>query len=185
MEKKVNVTEDNEFSLDVVSIRLVKDAPFFSERPFTTPEEVAGVLGEYMCQLDREVIAVVNLSSCLKPINVHFASVGALNEAMAHPRELLKASVLSNASQMLLMHNHPSGNLMPSKADTMMTDRMIKVCELMGIPLVDHIIVGGDNREFFSFKEKGMISNPNITLNTDYRNIDFHSPLVAEQGKAR
>lgn len=185
MEKKVNVIEENEFFLDVVSIRLVKDAPIFSEHPLTTPEEVAGVLGEYMCQFDREVIAVINLSSSLKPINVHFASVGALNEAMAHPRELLKASVLSNASQMLLMHNHPSGNLMPSKADTMMTDRMIKVCELMGIPLVDHIIVGGDNREFFSFKEKGMISNPNITLNTDYRNIDFHSPLVAEHGKAR
>ena len=185
MAKKVNATLDNDFSLDVVSIRLVKDAPIFSERPFTTPEEVAGVLGEVICQFDREVIAVVNLSSNLKPINVHFASVGALNEAMAHPRELLKASVLSNASQMLLMHNHPSGNLTPSKADTMMTDRMIKVCELMGIPLVDHIIVGGDNREFFSFKEKGMISNPSITLNTDYRNIDFRSPLIAEQGKAR
>lgn len=138
-----------------------------------------------MCQFDREVIAVVNLSASLKPINVHFASVGALNEAMAHPRELFKASILSNASQMLLMHCHPSGNLIPSKADSMMTDRMIKLCELMGIPLVDHIIVGGNNKEFFSFKEKGMINNPMISLNTDYRNIEFSSPLVAEKGKAR
>ena len=44
---------------------------------------------------------------------------------------------------------------------------MNKLCELMGIPLIDHIIVGGDNREFFSFREKGMIDNPKITLSTD------------------
>lgn len=69
--------------------------------------------------------------------------------------------------------------------DTMMTDRMNKLCELIGIPLLDHIIVGGDNRAFFSFKEKGMIDNPRITLSTDYRNLDIKSPLVAEQGKAR
>ena len=67
----------------------------------------------------------------------------------------------------------------------MMTDRMNKLCELIGIPLLDHIIVGGDNRAFFSFKEKGMIDNPRITLSTDYRNLDIKSPLVAEQGKAR
>ena len=53
------------------------------------------------------------------------------------------------------------------------------------IPLLDHIIVGGDNRAFFSFKEKGMSDNPRITLSTDYRNLDIKSPLVAEQGKAR
>ena len=118
-------------------------------------------------------------------INVHFASVGSLNEAMAHPRELFKSSILSNAASMMLIHCHPSGNVFPSKADTMMTDRMNKLCELMGIPLIDHIIVGGDNREFFSFREKGMIDNPKITLSTDYRTLDIKSPLVAEQGKAR
>ena len=57
---------------------------------------------------------------------------------------------------MMLIHCHPSGNIFPSKADTMMTDRMNKLCELIGIPLLDHIIVGGDNRAFFSFKEKGI-----------------------------
>ena len=108
-----------------------------------------------------------------------------LNEAMAHPRELFKASILSNAASMMLIHCHPSGNIFPSKADTMMTDRMNKLCELIGIPLLDHIIVGGDNRAFFSFKEKGMIDNPRITLSTDYRDLDIKSPLVAEQGKAR
>ena len=116
---------------------------------------------------------------------MHFASIGSLNEAMAHPRELFKTSILSNAASMMLIHCHPSGNLLPSKADTMMTDRMNKLCELMGIPLIDHIIVGGDNRTFFSFKEKGLIDNPRIMLSTDYKTLDINSPMVAEQGKAR
>ncbi|MCH1677618.1 hypothetical protein M2M34_02870 [Enterococcus faecalis] len=55
----------------------------------------------------------------------------------------------------------------------------------MGIPLIDHVIVGGDNREFFSFKEKGLISNPRITLTNDYKTLDFPSPMIAERGKVR
>lgn len=175
----------NDFKLDVVQVRLVKDAPIYSEHSFKSPADIASVMGECMCQFDREVICVANVRTDLKPINVHFASVGSLNEAIAHPRELLKSSILSNAAGIVLIHCHPSGNVFPSKEDTMMTDRMNKICELMGIPLVDHIIVGGDNHAFFSFKEKGMIDNPRITFSTDYRTLDINSPLIAEHGKAR
>ncbi len=175
----------NPFKLEVVSVRLVKDSPILSKKNLTKPEEVVAVLGDIMCEFDREVIGVVNLKSDLTPINVHFASVGAINEAMAHPRELLKASILSNAASIMLVHCHPSGQLLPSKADTMMTDRMNKICELIGIPLVDHVIVGGDNREFFSFKEKGVIKNPHIVLATDYKTLTLGTGFVAEKGKGR
>ena len=175
----------NPFKLDVVSVRLVKDAPIIAACPLDTPEKVVAVLGEHMSQLDREVVCVVNLKSDLTPINMHFASVGALNEALAHPRELFKASILSNAAHMLLLHCHPSGRLIPSKVDTMMTDRMVKLCELMGIGLLDHIIVGGSNQEYFSFKEKDLMKTVGISLATDYKSLDFVSPLVAEKGKSR
>ena len=89
----------NDFKLDVVSVRLVKDAPIYSEHTFNNPADIAAVMGDCMCQFDREVVCVVNLRSDLKPINVHFASVGSLNEAMAHPRELFKSSILSNAAR--------------------------------------------------------------------------------------
>ena len=181
---KSDISKDG-FKLDVVSVRLVKDAPIYSEHPFNNPYEVVGIMGEIMCEFDREVVCVVNLRNDLKPINIHFASVGTLNEAMVHPRELLKASILSNASSVMFIHSHPSGNLLPSKADTMMTDRMNKLCELMGIPLIDHVIVGGNNREFFSFKEKGLITNPRIVLAQDYKTLDISSPMVAERGKVR
>lgn len=183
--KELQKAQKNEFELDVVSVRLVKDAPMFSEHPFTNPKEVVAVLGDYMCELDREVVCVINLKTDLRPINVHFASMGALNEAMAHPRELLKASILSNAASIMLVHCHPSGNLFPSKSDTMMTDRINTICELMGIPLQDHIIVGGSNKEYFSFREKELIKVPNISLSQDYKTFDMKSSLVAEKGKSR
>lgn len=176
---------EGDFKLDVVSVRLVKDAPIYARHPFNNPQEVAAAVGESMCQFDRETMCVVNLKADLTPINVHFASVGILEQTLAHPRELFKTSILSNASGMLLVHNHPSGNLLPSKEDTMVTDQMNILCGLIGIPLIDHIIVGGDNREFFSFKEKGLIDNPWFSLSTDYRTMDFNRSLVAEKERGR
>ena len=83
-------------------------------------------------------------------------------------------------------HFHPSGNLHPSKEDTMLTDRMLKLSELIGIPLLDHIIVGGDNSEYFSFKAKGLMKNPSIVLNTNYETLNFPpTSMVAEKGKGR
>lgn len=61
----------NDFKLDVVSVRLVKDAPIYSEHTFNNPADIAAVMGDCMCQFDREVVCVVNLRSDLKPINVH------------------------------------------------------------------------------------------------------------------
>lgn len=175
----------NPFKLDVVSVRLVKDAPIYSEQPFNTPAAIAAALGKELCELDREVVCVVNLKSDLTPINVHFASMGTLNSAVTSPREILKTSYLSNAAGILLIHNHPSGKLVPSREDTALTDRMNRLCELADLKLFDHIIVGGDNREYFSFREKGVIENPQLHYATDYKTFNLNPPLVAEQGKAR
>ena len=179
------MSRKNPFSLDVVSVRLVKDAPVMSGHPITSPEDAVLLLGKHLCEMDREVVCVINLKSDGTPINCHFASIGTLDQAMAHPREIFKASILSNAAKIMLMHNHPSSNLHPSREDTMMTDRMAKMCELMGIPLIDHVIVGGDNSRYFSFKEKKLLETPKIYLTTDYKSLDFNSGFVAEQGKAR
>ena len=174
----------NEFKLDVISVRLVKDAPIFSEHRISSPQDAVDVIGKQLCEMDREVVCVINLKADNTPINCHFASIGALNQTMAHPRELFKASILSNAASMILVHCHPSGSLLPSKEDTVLTDRMIKLCGLIGIPLLDHIIVAGDNSRYFSFKEKGLVLNPNHNFNSDYQTIDFE-PLVAAEKKGR
>ncbi len=83
-------------------------------------------------------------------------------------------------------HFHPSSNLTPSKEDTMLTDRMLKLSELIGIPLLDHVIVGGDNSQYFSFKAKGVLKNQTVTLQTNYETLDFsQTAIVAEKGRGR
>ena len=112
--------------------------------------------------------------------------MGAVNQAIVEPRELFKSAILSNAASMIMVHNHPSGNLEPSKDDTMITDRILKLSGLLGIPLIDHVIVGGDNSSYFSFKEKELLKMPKVTLTQNYQYLDFGvSAMVAEQGRSR
>lgn len=167
--------EKNKF--DVVSVRLVKDAPILSNHPIHTPQDAIKVLGEILCEWDREVFCVINLKADGTPINCHFASMGAINASIACPRELFKSSILSNAANMILVHNHPSGRLIPSKDDVVTTERMIKLCEIMGIPLLDHVIVGGDNKEYFSFNEKKLLKNPHFVYGTDFKGVQLSSPM--------
>lgn len=174
------------FQLDVVSVRLIRDAPIFSEQKITSPEDAMSVVGEMLCEMDREVVCVINLKSDGTPINCNFASMGAINQAIIEPRELFKSAILSNAAQMIMVHNHPSGNLEPSKADTMITDRILKLSGLLGIPLADHVIVGGDNTRYFSFREKELLKMPQISLTQNYQHLDFQEKaMVAEREKSR
>lgn len=177
--------QNNPFELEVVSIRLVKNSPIYSDKPITCPQDAVALLGEFMCEFDREVICVINMSNRGIPINCHFASVGIINQAIAHPRELFKSSILSNAASILLIHNHPGGSLSPSKADSVITDKMVQLGDLMEIPLLDHVIVGGNNQEYFSFREKNKMPIPKITLREDYEQIRFTVPFAAEKGRAR
>jgi DNA repair protein RadC len=173
------------FALDVVAIRLVKDAEILSDKPIQDVEDLVALLGGHMCELDREVVCVVNLKSDGTPINCHYASMGAINYATAHPRELFKSSILSNAANMILIHNHVSGSLQPSKDDIRITDRMVNLCEHLGIPLLDHIIVGGSNREYFSFRAQKILPAPSIQYEENYENIHFPVPVAAERGRSR
>lgn len=177
------------FQLDVVSVRLVRDAPIFSERRIKKPGDAVAVVGGLLCEMDREVVCVINLKSDGTPINCNFASMGALNRAVAAPRELFKSAILSNAAQMVLVHNHPSGSLEPSREDTVLTDRMIRLTALLEVPLVDHVIVGGDNSRYFSFKEKGMMAMPGVSLTKDYHCLEFAESAgrepAARQGRGR
>ena len=92
--------------MDVVSVRLIKNAPMLSDKPITSPEDAVKLLGDYMCALDREVICVINLRTDGMPMNCNFVSMGTVNECIAHPREIFKSAILSNATSMILLHSH-------------------------------------------------------------------------------
>lgn len=168
------IKEKSPFELDVVSVRLVKDAPIISDEPLNNPDKVIKAVGSFLSELDREALCVINLKSNLAPINMSVASMGTLNYAVFHPRELLKAAILSNAAYIMLAHNHPSGNIAPSEEDVRITDRMNQICRLMDIPLIEHIIIG-DNR-YFSFNQHEMLQQPELKFETDYTKIEMQRP---------
>lgn len=174
------LSDDEAFKLDTVSVRLVKTRESItSEEPLSSPDAVVKALAKEMSDYDREVIGVINFNAKMQPINVNFVSAGTLNYSVAHPREILKSAILSNASSMMMIHNHPSQDTTPSEEDVMITDRMSQLCGLAGIPLVDHIIVGGDGKEYFSFAEKKAMPVADAHYEKNYMNI--HYPQVAER----
>lgn len=81
-------------------------------------------------------------------------------------------------------HFHPSGSLSPSKEDVMITDRMIYITELLGIHLLDHIIVGTNIDNYFSFHEKKILDNPLISYKTNYRELEFHENKTSDENKS-
>ena len=87
--------------------------------------------------------------------SIELISKGSLTCSLVHPREVLKAAILSNAASIVLVHNHPSGDTEPSSDDLAITQRIIKACEILGINFLDHIIIGKDS--YISFRQKLII----------------------------
>ena len=165
--------------LEQVAIRMVEQPPLYSKEPMNNPDAVIRVMNEFLSQMDRELFCIVNLQADLTPINMNIVSVGSLNEALINPREIFKSAILSNAHSMMLIHNHPSGNLTPSTSDIQTTARMQELGELMGISLVDHIITGRIGN-YYSFRDKGEFPNNRIRFSTRVEDIDLTKGMVTE-----
>lgn len=104
----------NPFKLDRVAVRLVEEPPLLSNEQLNNAGKVVQVLGEEIKQYDREVIGIINMHTDSKPINMTIASIGELNSALANPRELLKATILSNAAGIVMLHNHRRKGMLTS-----------------------------------------------------------------------
>lgn len=165
--------------LEQVAIRMVEQPPLYSKEQMNNPDAAIRVMNEFLSQMDRELFCIVNLQADLTPINMNIVSVGSLNEALINPREIFKSAILSNAHSMMLIHNHPSGNLTPSTSDIQTTARMQELGELMGISLVDHIITGR-NGNYYSFRDKGEFPDSRIRFSTRVEDIDLTKGMVTE-----
>lgn len=83
--------------------------------------------------------------------------MGTLNRSVVHPREVFKNAYLCSASGIICVHNHPSNDISPSREDIRLTNALVELGQVNGIPIIDHIIVGNDN--YYSFYEDGKIIN--------------------------
>ncbi len=84
-------------------------------------------------------------------------SVGTLNASLVHPREVFKKAIKDNVAQIIIAHNHPSGDSKPSEEDISTTKRLIEAGKLVGISIIDHLIITSSG--YFSFKENGIVTN--------------------------
>jgi DNA repair protein RadC len=124
-------------------------------RTIRCPEDAAGLVIDDMKNLDREHFAVMLLDSKNAVISIERVSVGTVNSSIVHPREVLKPALEKSATSIILVHNHPTGNVSPSREDIMITRRFEKCGRILGIEVIDHIIVGDGN--YRSMKESGYL----------------------------
>ena len=158
---------------------MVEMPPLLSDVPMDGPEAAVKVMADMLKDYDREVVAIVNLQTDGKPINMNVVSMGALDQSIAHPREILKSTILSNASTIMLVHNHPSNKLQPSMDDIATTARVKQLCDLIGVKFLDHIIVG-PGKDYYSFHQKQQIPLSSLKLKNNLEDIELEGFRVAE-----
>ena len=145
---------NQQFELKQVRVRLAleEDDPIFGSTKIDSPGEAVVVMAEMMSRLDREVMCVVNLDQATHPLSYSIVGMGS-TEAATPMQNLFKTAILSNASGLIALHNHVSGDPRPSRIDVEATKRMISAGNVMGIPLLDHVIIAAGTKKYYSFLE--------------------------------
>ena len=143
------------YKIPIYKIMLVRDSSQNSEiKKIKTPTDAVGILQKYLSGTDRENFVVMMLDAKNQVIGINTVSIGSLSSAPVHPREVFKPAILSNTAGVILCHNHPSNDPTPSGDDRSLTERLTLAGELMGIPVLDHIIIT-ETEKYYSFRENG------------------------------
>lgn len=138
--------------IDLVRIKMVKEGSvLYENRRIGSPDDAVGIVRDFLCDEDRERVIAIYLNTKNEPTAIHTVSIGNINTSIVHPREVMKAAILSNAAAMILAHNHPSGDCTPSKEDKEITKRLKEAGEILGIEVLDHLIV--TSNDYVSMKE--------------------------------
>lgn len=123
---------------------------------FHSPKEIVDYFMEEMRVLQTEHVYLLMMDGRSRLLHYEKITNGTVNASMASPREIFKRALQYDAVYIVLLHNHPSGDPYPSPADIAVTKRMCESGQMMGIPLVDHIIIG--DKQYISMKERGYIN---------------------------
>jgi len=118
-------------------------------------DEVFKLVSPHLSNLSREVFKILLLTSRNTMIAEKTIFEGSLTESIVSPREIVKEAINQSAASVVFVHNHPSGNPAPSDEDKRVTKHLKSACEMVGINVLDHIIVGSDG--YYSFADSGLI----------------------------
>ncbi len=141
------------FKAATVLVKLVRSRRTTPRAPIRGPVDIWRLIGPAARRWDREHFLTVILDGKSRVLGVNEVSVGSLTATLVHPREVLKAIILANGASFISVHNHPSGDPTPSREDLALTRRLKSAAELIGIPLVDHVVLGDDR--FHSMADAG------------------------------
>ena len=121
---------------------------------FTSPMQIFNIFS-FLAKESKEYFFTIHLDGKNRIVCFDRVSIGSLNQAIVHSREVFKTACISNAAAVILLHNHPTGDPTPSQEDLAITRRLKESGEILGIKVLDHIIIG--DGEFMSFVEKGLM----------------------------
>ena len=124
-----------------VRVQLIRDSPTMPEVVIKNANDLYLILKDEVKKWDREKFLSVMLNAQNQIIGIDEVSVGSLTATVVHPREVFKSAILANAAAIILVHNHPSGNLNPFKEDKEVTEKIKKAAEILNINFLDHIII--------------------------------------------
>ena len=122
-------------------------------RSIHSAKEAAAFAAFFFCNADKEMIFICVLDGKNEPVCIEMAAKGGVNRCLVDVSQVVKSAILTNGTGILVFHNHPSGSINPSQDDRYITERMKQAGELLGIPLLDHIIIG-ENGRYYSFRER-------------------------------
>jgi len=120
--------------------------------------DVSTLLHAYLNDVDREHFVVLFVDAKNRIVGIHTVSMGSLTASVVHPREVFKAAILAQAASIVCGHNHPTGDVQPSREDRALTTRLVQAGRLLGITVLDHVIIGG-NGKYFSFAGAGLLDS--------------------------
>ena len=133
---------------------LIRTAP---DRPqYRSPQQLASYLLPQYGAASVEQFGVVMLDTKHRLIRVKVVAVGSLDSAVVYPREVFREAMAASAAAIVLFHNHPSGDPMPSDDDLLLTQRMLRAGDIMGIDVIDHLILA--DQRYYSLVEAGELA---------------------------
>lgn len=142
--------------IDIVKLKMIKEGSIlYKNRQIKSPSDAAEIIKVFIADSDREQLVLIAVDTKNQPTAINIFSIGTLDTALVHPREIFKMAILANASSIIIGHNHPSGIADPSIDDLEITKRVKEAGDIMGINLLDHIIIGDEN--FVSLKDLQLI----------------------------
>lgn len=126
---------------------------YSEQRYLNNPQAVIKTFGKLFENAGVEYVIAVALTKKAEPVAIQIVGIGGLDSAFVSIPDILRFVLLANSNSLLLLHNHPSGSPTPSCEDLVITERVERACEMMGMELVDHVIIGEEGMGY-SHKEK-------------------------------